>query len=355
MVRPSVLAGGVRRTRSLGSSSRAVAVVVMMFVVACSGPPPSGNRATLSGTATPWEGRPGTVRAMLIPSFSEVARAPIAANGSFSVELPVPLRRELLEPLTFCEGIDLSGVAHGALVFGLLVEIGSNDWAGVIERSNRRFGDTPEVDDAVTIWMYADRSVSAHGACEASPSDLERIALALDLVAGWNVVTQAVTDVTEDVVTIEYRTSTGPGTFQWRYVAMTIPDDDPPSLPDTYEPNDHRSVATQIALDYQAQDLTLTREDVDWFTFTLTGPATVVADVDTSASSSFLDSMLGLFGADGEVIEVSDDFGDTLNPRIEALLDAGTYYLAVTGYGDWEFEGYHFSDGSYALTVTATP
>jgi hypothetical protein len=355
MVKPSALAGGVPRTRSSGSSSRAVAVVVMMFVVACSGPPPSGNRATLAGTATPWEGQPGTVRAMLIPSFSEVASGPIAANGSFSVELPVPLSRDLLEPLTFCEGVDLSGVALGALVIGLLVEIGSNDWAGVIERSNRPFGDTPEVDDAATIWMYADRSVSAHGACEASPFDLERIALALDLVTGWNAVTQVVTDVTDDVVTIEYRTSTGPGTFQWRYVAVTIPDDDPPSLPDTYEPNDHRSVATQIALDFQAQDLTITREDVDWFTFTLTGPANVVAHVDTSGSSSFLDSMLGLFDAEGEVIEVSDDFGGTLDPRIEAFLETGTYYLAVTGFGDWEFEGYHFGDGSYAFTVIATP
>jgi hypothetical protein len=65
---------------------------------------------------------------------------PIAVDGSFSIQLPVPLDAEFLVPLTLCEGIDISGEAHGALILGLLVEIGPDTWAGAIARTNRPFG-----------------------------------------------------------------------------------------------------------------------------------------------------------------------------------------------------------------------
>ncbi|MBA2666759.1 MAG: PPC domain-containing protein [Trueperaceae bacterium] len=334
-----------------------MAATLMVFVIACSGPAPGtpgGDPMILAGTASSWIGEPGTARATLYPFWEEVARGPIASDGSFSVQLPVPLDTGYLMPLTFCEGIDIAGEAHGALVLFLNVYVGTDTHVGGIARTNRPFDGTTEVGDAMTAWFYADAPIAAHGTCAASPFDLERIAYALDLVAGWNVVTQVVTDVSGDEITTEFRTSTAPGTFQWRFFAEPAPIDVTTSSPDAYEPNDDRSVATAITLDFQTADLTITHGDVDWFTFTLTEPATVVADVDASQISSTLDAMLGLFDENGDVIEVNDDYG-SLDPRIEAYLGAGTYYLAVTGFPDGSFQGDHYQDGFYALTVTATP
>jgi hypothetical protein len=311
-------------------------------------PAPGGNPVTLTGTATSWIGEPGTLRAGLYPFGPDVARGPIAVDGSFSIQLPARLEAEILVPLlTLCEGIDVTGDARGAAGFWLLVEIGSDTWAGAIGRTNRPFGDTPEVGDAATTWWYADAPMAAHGTCDASQFDLERTAYALDLVRGWNVVTQVVTAIGGDVVTIEFRTSPAPGTFQWRYFAMTEPIDVPMPSPDQYEPNDDRSVATEIFLDFHYPELTITPRDVDWFTFTLIEPATVVADV----SSFTFDAVLGLFDANGDIIE-GDEYG-SLDTRIEASLDAGTYYLAVTGYPDEAFQGDHDQEGLYGLTSEA--
>jgi hypothetical protein len=349
MMRRSERKGGEPRRGPATSASRAVAVTLMLLVVACSDPAPGGNPGVLNGTASSWIGEPGTARAMLYPFGPDVARGPIAVDGSFSIELPARLDAELLVPLTLCEGIVISGDARGAAVFWLLVETGSDTWAGAIGRTNRPFGDTHEVGDAATTWWYADAPIAAHGTCDASQFDLERTAFAMDLVRGWNVVTQVVTAVVGDVVTIEFRTSPAPGTFEWRYFATTKPIDVPMPAPDQYEPNDDRSVATEIILDFNAPELTITPGDVDWFTFTLIQPATIVADV----SSFTFDALLGLFDANGDIIE-GDDYG-SVDPRIEASLDAGTYYLAVTGYPDAAFQGDHYEDGSYALTVETTP
>jgi hypothetical protein len=349
MMKRSAREGGRSRWGTASSASRAVAVTFMLLVVACSGPAPGGNPAILNGTASSWIGEPGTLRATLYPFGPDVASGPIAADGSFFIQLRTPLDADLLVPLTLCEDIDISGTAHGALVFGLMVEVGADTWAGAIGRTNRPFGDTLQVGDAATTWWYADAPIAAHGTCAASPFDLERTAFAMDLVRGWNVVTQVVTSVVGDVVTMEFRTSPAPGTFQWRYFATTKPIDVPMPAPDHHEPNDDRSVATEIILDFHDPELTITPRDVDWFTFTLIEPATVVADV----SSFGFDALLGLFDANGDLIE-GDEAGSS-DPRIEADLDAGTYYLAVTGYPDGLFQGDHDQEGFYALTVEGTP
>jgi hypothetical protein len=126
------------------------------------------------------------------------------------------------------------------------------------------------------------------------------------------------------------------------------------SEPDAFEPNDTPAEATVVTLDHISPRLTITPHDVDWFTFTLTTSGTLIADVDASDLSSPLDAMLGLFDVHLDLVAFNDDYW-SLDPRIETHLTAGTYFLAVTAYSDFEFEGSHTRDGFYFLTITTTP
>jgi hypothetical protein len=123
------------------------------------------------------------------------------------------------------------------------------------------------------------------------------------------------------------------------------------SEPDAFEPNDTPADAEPIALVDASARLTITPHDVDWFTFTLSTPTTVVADVDANDVGSTLDAMLGLFDADLDLLAYNDDHG-SLDPRIEVHLPPGTYYLAVTGFPDVGFDGNHLQDGFYFLNFT---
>lgn len=126
--------------------------------------------------------------------------------------------------------------------------------------------------------------------------------------------------------------------------------------PDLYEPNDSYPTATQISLDFASPELTIRRGDVDWFEFTLAGPASMVvaADIDAAAVGSSLDSVLGLFDADLNLVGANDDH-DGLDSRLELSLEPGRYYLAVSGFDDLDFVGNHSQQGLYYLTVTTVP
>lgn len=121
--------------------------------------------------------------------------------------------------------------------------------------------------------------------------------------------------------------------------------------PDQYEPNDSLTEATPITLDFVSPELAITPSDDDYFVFSLGETRTVTADVDASEIGSTLDPMLGLFDASGNTIEINDDYHG-LDSWIERTLDAGTYYLAVTGCCGF---GSHGQNGFYVLNVTATP
>jgi hypothetical protein len=220
----SVLEIGRGRAAPVISCAVAVAVAVALLAVACGGPssPLPAEPGILAGTASGWVGATGTVRANLFVVGEEIASGSIAIDGTFSVELPPSLDAELLAPLTFCEGIDISGDANGSAVLWLHVTIGP-DTVGTIARRNRPASETPQVGDAMTMWVYADAPIAAHGACMPGEFDLESEAYALDLVAGWNVVTQVVTEVDGEAFTTEYRTTPPPGAFSWRYVPTPAP------------------------------------------------------------------------------------------------------------------------------------
>ena len=89
--------------------------------------------------------------------------------------------------------------------------------------------------------------------------------------------------------------------------------------------------------------------DVDFFTFTGlpagSGFEAEVVDGD-------LDTFLGLFDSDGELIGFDDDGGDVLLSKLQGTVpDDGQVHLAVSGYGDFAFIGGHFEFGDYTLSV----
>jgi hypothetical protein len=111
--------------------------------------------------------------------------------------------------------------------------------------------------------------------------------------------------------------------------------------------------------------------DVDWYQFTLDGPAYVHAATLARSGGSPLSSVLGLYNY------TPFEFGDPYSPfhyrlmvqqdgaggdaSVDRLLGAGTYYLAVSGTGNRYFNpflagsGYPGSQGAYGLQITATP
>jgi hypothetical protein len=127
----------------------------------------------------------------------------------------------------------------------------------------------------------------------------------------------------------------------------------PPVDPDQFEPNDNPGEATALDFSHELA-LTITPGDVDWFTFSLSEAATVIADIDAEVLGSPLDSVLGLFDADLNQIAVNDDF-DGSDAYLEVRLEPGSYYLAVSGYDDFGFSGNHWREGFYSLKVAAIP
>ena len=117
------------------------------------------------------------------------------------------------------------------------------------------------------------------------------------------------------------------------------------------EPNDTPGTATPIILDYLSPELGITPNDVDFFTFTLSENRVIVADVDADEPGSPLDAVLGLFDEYGYLIDFSDDV-DGLDPRLMVDLYPGRYYLAVSGWSDYEFNGIHDQEGFYHLNVS---
>lgn len=125
-----------------------------------------------------------------------------------------------------------------------------------------------------------------------------------------------------------------------------------PSPPDGYEPNNSSDTSTPIVLDFASPELTITRNDVDWFRFSLGGATTLIADVNASIVGSSLDSYLGLFDSGLNMLAANDDW-DGVDSYLELALEPGDYYLAVTGCCDGGFTGEHSRDGFYYLNVTA--
>jgi len=88
-----------------------------------------------------------------------------------------------------------------------------------------------------------------------------------------------------------------------------------------------RAEATRILVPSSVRGNIQSGEDVDFFTFTLTAPATV-----TLRTTGNVDTYGTLYSASGSVLTEADDTGDNLNFTITRALIAGTYFIAVEGY-----------------------
>ena len=112
--------------------------------------------------------------------------------------------------------------------------------------------------------------------------------------------------------------------------------------------------------------------DVDWYSFTLDGPASVTLDLGASTSSHPLNGVLSLYNDD------PFDFQDTYDPsgyrmvaqatgsagagtEISRDLGPGTYFVAVSGAGNLDFypllagSGFAGATGDYDFQLDATP
>jgi len=98
-------------------------------------------------------------------------------------------------------------------------------------------------------------------------------------------------------------------------------------------------------------DGSIVPSDVDWFQFTVTGPAQLVTATFGVPSSTLGNSILSLYDAGGVLITQDDDSGINNFSALQAILSAGTYYLVVTGFPDTGNVGNHSETFNYKMTV----
>lgn len=91
--------------------------------------------------------------------------------------------------------------------------------------------------------------------------------------------------------------------------------------------------------------------DVDWFQFIVTGPTQLVSATFGVPNSSTGDSVLSLYNSVGVLITQDDDSGIGNFSALEAVLGAGTYYLVVTGFPDFNNTGAHTAEFTYKMSV----
>jgi multiple sugar transport system substrate-binding protein len=130
----------------------------------------------------------------------------------------------------------------------------------------------------------------------------------------------------------------------------------PPLSPDACEPNDDRDLATPWDDACVATLLNLTTHDIDWFVIDLDRASTLTVDVDARWGDDgvYLDTMLAVFDETGDSIAMIDDW-DWLDPFIEIDLMPGRYWVAITGYGDYDFVGSHWREGEYEVRFAIAP
>jgi hypothetical protein len=149
------------------------------------------------------------------------------------------------------------------------------------------------------------------------------------------------------------------------FVTLAFPGNPDQTMPsDPYEMNNLPSAATPVLVDHFATldgGKNMVPGDTDWYRFTVPYGVYMIVQAYTQSydlikgsppNDNWFDTMLGLFDANGDLIDMNDDMSAaTLDSALLAYLGPGDYYLAVTGYGDSGFRGAHTEDGSYGLNI----
>ena len=122
------------------------------------------------------------------------------------------------------------------------------------------------------------------------------------------------------------------------------------------ENNDTPKFARNIKLPFDSIDVTRFTEiepaggDVDFYGFRLDANTTVVAEI----VSGQLDTLIGLFDGEGNLLAIDDDGGAGLLSKLQVpVADKGRYFLAVTTFPDLGFTGAGGSGGRYVLDIFA--
>ncbi|MEM8770232.1 MAG: hypothetical protein AAGD92_01160 [Pseudomonadota bacterium] len=122
-----------------------------------------------------------------------------------------------------------------------------------------------------------------------------------------------------------------------------------------FEPNNELTDAANVRLPFNTLGVNRYTEiepeggDVDWYRFHGKAGTTVIAEVLTSQ----LDTVMGLFTRFGPIVAFDDDGGTGLLSRIEFVVpEDGTFFLAVSTFGDADFDGVGGSgEGRYVLDI----
>ncbi len=118
------------------------------------------------------------------------------------------------------------------------------------------------------------------------------------------------------------------------------------------EPNDSPGFARHIKMPFDTIDVVRFSEiepaggDVDFYRFSAEADTTAVIEV----IAGELDSLIALFDSSGALVEADDDGGaGLLSKMVTAIPADGEYFLAVTTFPDFDFDGDGGSGGRYVL------
>lgn len=129
---------------------------------------------------------------------------------------------------------------------------------------------------------------------------------------------------------------------------------------DHYEPNDNRFHAFRVPdqggfADFATLDgCELHPADTDWFEIDLPAGSYLLHAYAWSwnlLDVNIVDTVLGVFDADGNRVFSNDDSGFSTDSELILSLTGGRYFIAVSAYPDLEFAGSHAGSGSYGLNI----
>jgi len=97
--------------------------------------------------------------------------------------------------------------------------------------------------------------------------------------------------------------------------------------------------------------------DVDYFAFDLAAGQLLTVAVVTDDEGALADPVVGLFDPTGALVATDDDSGPGFLPALRLVVPtAGTWKVAVSGFGDVHFDGsIHSETFSYRLVLSAAP
>ncbi|MCH4903140.1 hypothetical protein GSN00_01745, partial [Cylindrospermopsis raciborskii CHAB3438] len=97
------------------------------------------------------------------------------------------------------------------------------------------------------------------------------------------------------------------------------------------------------------------------YRFELSQPGTISLETSRPQNGVDMDTILRLFDVYGNELGTDDDTGPNFYSRLNAYLEAGTYYFGVSGYANFSYSpnsansGVEGSNGDYAISIAFNP